>query len=621
MHLPHSPSLEKDSNSEYRSGYTSKLMEWRDVTKSTALGLYRQSPEYGLTQQYIQFLENNSFDQRRPGYRAQYKNNKMGLARRDRLAKMTDSRPLISVDSNIAAYEESAGTIEGVIRAEWLRQNMANDLVSVYDMASLHGTAFWKIGAAKNKLIVTSMGPDQVIPINPSLKSIQDSSVVLQRGFKSINYIKGLFPVSSAGIEETARSMMSMGDKYNRPNNIDQTTWEGMSTPLKRMLSATAPGTPGMAEKLYGVAELEQYYIDDRSVNESSHEVLIKDPFLSENQHNWWYKVKPGERLYPRKRLVVFGGSKLLYDGPSPYWHGMYPFACLRTNPVSWSWYGLSIYRDLLPLQKAINEIPSGIMDMVRKAINPPIIANQRDVSPSLFQQFAADMPGAKFLLNPGAEPERAFYYQQPPQLPAYVANQQQVTMGDFDRMSGSVDINALTGKNQVPGGDTIDQMRDSLQTSMRLEERYLESFLNDAGIQSVSNVIQFYDAKQRLKMLGADGITPQDFLVDPGKLHPSGLNGPPKEYFWKMFGFQVTPGSLHAGAKDKTKIEAVGLASRQLISRKEMYRMFGWDKERIDRVIEELKEEAAFMAQMQGAEAGGTRTPRSPADRQGVGV
>jgi hypothetical protein len=616
MNLPHSLSLESETNSAYKEAYLRGLQDWRNATKEQAMAFYRSSPEYGRIPEYIRFLENDSLDPRRPSYRSQYKNNKMGLARRDRKTRLTDSRPVIDVSSSVMAYEDSAAAIEGVIRAEWNRQNMASEYAEVYDMASLYGTAFWKIGAARNKLTVTALGPDQVIPIQPSRKSIQDAAAIAHLSTKSIQYIKTVYPHSSAGIDR--RSVFGAKDD-NRPHNIDQTTWENMQPGLRRLIGGEGSSPTSKHGQFYGIAELEQYYVDDRSRNESSKTILMKDPFLPVDAHNWWYEVKPGELLYPRKRLITFAAGQLVYDGPSPYFHGMYPYACLRINPVPWAWHGLSIYRDLLPMQKTLNEIPAGVVDIIRKAINPQIIANQRDVSPSMFQQFAADKPGARFLLNPGAEADRAFIYQKPPELPGYVFQQLQALSGEFDRQAGSVDTSALTGKNQVPSGDTVDQMRDNLQTSLRLEERYLESFLNDSGTQTVSNVIQFYDASMRLKMLGADGVTDQDFLLDPGKLHPGKNSGLPKEYFWKMFGFRVVPGSTHSGARDRAKLEAVELYARGMISLRESYRMMGWDSERAERVMAEKAEEAAMLAgpgmgePPMGGGAGGTRTPRPP--------
>ncbi len=189
--------------------------------------------------------------------------------------------------------------------------------------------------------------------------------------------------------------------------------------------------------------------------------------------------------------------------------------------------------------------------------------------------------------------------------------------MPEFDKMSGIMDMSKLAGKNQLPSGETIDQMRDTLQTPLRREERYLESFLQRCGTQAVSNVIQFYTARQRMKMLGENGLSWEDFTYDPGNLYPGSdgdFDKQRKESFWSIFSMTVKPGSLHSGAKDREKMEAVSLAARGLISRKELYRRLEIDPERADQILQELMEEAQATASLQTS----GRAPRSVAEQGG---
>jgi len=627
--LPHPTTLEKGSNVDYKSSYQMRMADWREATKAQAQSAYRQSPEYNFINTYIKFLENNPWNPQRPSYRSSYRNNKMGLARKDRLAKISDAMPTIDISTSVEMYNDTAAVLEGVIRAEWHRQNMSQDLEMAYDMALLQGLSFWKIGSSRNKLKITALGADQVIPIQPSLKRIQESAAIAHYSWKPLTYFHKVFPYSSAGIEANAKSIQGMMQgRYNRPNSMDQTTWDGLSTGMKRIMGAQSGAAwGGSGDRYYGVAQLEEYYVDDYTRNESRNPIQMKDPFLGLDQHNWHYIVKPGERLYPRKRLIIFGGEKLIYDGPSPYWHGMYPYAALWTNKVPWSFYGLSLYRDLLPMQEMLNQIPAGIADIIAKALNPQLLTKQNTIGAQQFQAFAADRPGARLILNNNAgDIDKAFVYQKPPDIPSYVPQMLQGVLNpEFDRLAGNVDVNALADKNQMSGSDTLDSMRDNLQTSIRREEKFIETFLVDAGQQAVSNVIQFYDTPTRMKILGADGLTDHDFLYDPARIYPG-----VKEYgekFSQQFAMTVKPGSLNASQKDAVKIEAVGLVARQVISRKEYFRRTGVDPDHAKRIMDELVEEQQIinaLTQGQGVGsggAGGTRTPRDAGAREGVGV
>jgi hypothetical protein len=381
--------------------------------------------------------------------------------------------------------------------------------------------------------------------------------------------------------------------------------------------------------KLYGSIELEEYYYDDISINESKRTILMKDPFLPQSMHNWWYEVKPGERLYPRKRLIIYAGTRLMYDGPSPFWHGLYPFIDLKLNPIPWSYYGLSSYRSLIPLQDAINEIPAGVLDLTKRALNPTIITKTNVASEAAWREYLSDMPGARLKVNPQVNIGTDIQYGAIPQIPQYVGDiYQGVLLPEFDKLSGIVDVAAMAKKQQMPSGDTLDQMKDSLQTPLRREEKMIESFIQRVGQQKVSNIIQFYTAKQRMKILGSDGLTWEDFTYDPGMLYPgdetsASLDQNRKMSHWKQFAVMVQPGSLHSGARDKSKMEALALAARGLLPPQEVMRKFGYSDQEMQKFLSEMQEWQAIAGQggpqgPNGGGAGGTRAPRTTSEQNG---
>jgi hypothetical protein len=615
MRLPHSPVLESTDNTQYKDLYKQRMDAWREMTREQAILAHRNSPEYNSVDKYIRYLEGNQWDNRRARYKSKFIQNKLELARREKLALLTDSRPVIDISSTVSAFEESALMLHNLAISEWQRQNLSEELVNVVDIAMLHGTGYWRIGASHpGKTRIQSLGPDCVIPIQPSLNGIQDAVAVLCRTYKPIPYIKKVFPYTSQGVEQQAQYWnSSKGDSYMRPMHIPEQTWTQMSPAFRKIVGTPQPPISSVGVQSYGSVSLEEYFVEDNSINESTRTIVMRDPFLTLDQHNWWYEVKPGERLYPRKRLVVYAGDKLLYDGPSNFWHGLYPFVDLRLNPVPWNYYGFSTYRPLLPIQEAINSIPAGLLDMTARALNPVMIAKSNVASPAAWKEFLSDRPGAQLKVNPNVRISEDIQYADIPQIPSYVPELLgKYLLPEFDKMSGIVDISAISGKKQIPAGDTLAQMQDSLQTPLRREERYIEGFLSKAGQQFVSNACQFYTMEQRLKLLGEDGITSQDFAFDPAKLTPKTLDKEMKESFWKCFSITVKPGSLHSGAKDREKAEAIGLAARGLLSRRELFRVLGFDPGRADRIMMELQEEAQAIASMQGG-AGGSRTPRDP--------
>ena len=342
-----------------------------------------------------------------------------------------------------------------------------------------------------------------------------------------------------------------------------------------------------MQGSMFQNIEMQEFWIDDPSINESKHDVMMRHPYLSLEQHNYWYWVKPGQRLYPRKRLMVFGGRKLLYDGPSPFWHGMYPFTTLRLNPVPWSFWGLSKYRDLYPINKALNDIGAGVLDLVKLALNPIAVTKMNAMSQGAWKEFYPDLPRGKVMLMSGAQ-MTDLKYMEPPQIPQWVLLFHTYLLGEFDRLSGAVDMGSLAKKKQAPGGDTIEAMREAMNSVNRLEGRYIEDFLEQGGTQAVSNFFQYFDLKRRVMLMGPKGISWEDLNAAGPNLTPLNV---PREDHWRNFAMKIGTGSLLNNAKDRDKSMAIMLAKSGLLPVQYLYEKLEIPPEVYGQLVKEHQE------------------------------
>jgi len=575
--------------SDAQDKYYQQVQRWRESTKQEAYQTASLNPEANAIQRYINCLSGQWWDKRRPKYKSSFFDNRLENCRIADLASLTDTRPTIDVTTQIDAYKQQTQVVQNVIRYEWMRNDMDLALVSVADIARLMGTGFWKIGAATpGYMQVVPCGPDNVMPIQPGFH-IQQSSAVLYRTWKSLAWFRNKFPWRSSGLDrelEDIDQLVGGPGQYSRPSYLDEYTWNGMSPQMRRVVGVKVDTTAEARSSIFRSVELQEFYVDDPQINESKNPVLMRHPYLSLEQHNWWYWVRPGERLYPRKRLLIFAGRRLMYDGPSWAWSGLYPFACLRLNPVPWSFWGLSKYRDLLPINTAINEIVAGILDMVKRALNPTSLTKSGAVPQASWKEFFPDLPGQKLYLGPNAN-INDLRYMPPPEIPAYVFQLLQHLSVEFDRLSGQIDTGALSKKKQLPGSDSIESMRDSQSAGGRLEGRYLEAFLRDAGVQAMSNTFQFYELPIRLMMLGDAGQTLQDYNYDGPNMLPEGV---PKEDHWRNFSIMVSPGSLHGGQKERNKQVAIGMASKDLFPLLNLYQLLELPNPQA--ILDQLKKE-----------------------------
>jgi hypothetical protein len=440
---------------------------------------------------------------------------------------------------------------------EWIKSDLDLRLAEVLDHAML-SVGYWKINASLGRLNAIALGMDAVMPINCA-SDLQESSAIRYTVFKPIQYF-----IEKWG-RAVAEKVMRSGSEQYKPNEsnyhpnmmMSEYSWSRLSPSMRHMMKDRAPQY-GMSRDTdtFPVAELEEIWFEDGQTNESLHDVLVKDPRYDVNQHNYWYTVKRGERLYPRKRLLVFGGREDLYDTTSPYWSTAYPFVKFVLDPIVWGPGGLSKYRTLMPLNQGMNEISAGVFDTIKKAINQAYLAKRGSVNEADWNRFFPEIPGQKLLMNATAQIGDVKPLD-PPNLPAYVFEYAKYLLSIFDRHAGSMDVQAISRKKQVPGGDTMEQIRDAQGGPIRLEGRYIEVSLRNAGEIAVSHILQYFPRKQRYYILGNDGVTWDDYVWDPANMVPADQA---RDSFWKNFTVTISPGSLHGANKDREQIKAINL-------------------------------------------------------------
>ena len=609
------PSYDPSSanNDGYAKKYMSAMGDYQEMCKEEAMRTWKLSSEFNKIAEYINYLEGGFWDRRRPKYLSNFSDNRLAQTRYAKLSLLTDVRPVISVTTNVPAFQEQSTITDAVIRDEWTRNDLDLGLVSVTDAALLFGNGFWKITSSMpGYMKFIPCGPDVVMPIQPGFH-LQDSSAILYRTYKPLSYFQRLWPERSANLEqETTSQEQHEGTMFQRPPQISEFTWNALSPQMRYRMGIRVGGkiqTPNA--RSYPVIELNEIWVDDQSLNMSDEDVIVRDPFLPLDAHNYWARVKPMQRLYPRKRLIVFAGKRLMYDGPSPYWHGLYPFSMLRLNPTIWSFWGVSKYRDLVPLNKAINEIGAGTMDIVKRTLNPQLIAKEGAVNKDAFERFFPNMPGGKLKINNSYNAMTDIRYMDPPVLPQSIFQMAEFITAEYDRASGSIDTSNLASKGQVPGGESIEAMRDMANPAVRLEGRYIEAFLRDTGKIAISNIFQFYTRAQRLRILGENGLTWQDFDYDPKKMMTP--DGEIAEDHWRNFSMEVVPGSLLGTNKVQEAQTAMSLFKIGGISRKALLRQLGRGAE-ADQIEQEIKDEVdADISTIAGPakQQGQGRTPR----------
>lgn len=512
----------------------------------------------------------------------------------DMSAGLTDVKPFWEYRTYNKRFEAHCSIYGHLSEHAWLQRQMDMAFLACNQYAIAGGTSYlepyWDPQIQDFR--AEAWDPRDVLPIRPTTgPSIQDCYGVISRKSRSTNHVRYL-----------AKYVYERPDliRYIQPDR-DSSIAGGASLRNTRVGAILQRlGDSPFRQRLFGeqsqrdipripTTDLFTAYIDDETENETSHDVHMGS-FDKSNQplNNWSYLVKPGDRLYPRKRMIVWvnGLPEPFYDGPSPWWHGLYPYPKLTLDPVPWSYLGKAPLWDLLTLNKALNKLLRVYDDWAERLARPDIIADKNSVSQHLVDRTDTRRAGKKFRINPVAG--KGLQIVGPDPLPNDFWKGIEYYEAKIKELSGSQDISSLMKLNQMPSSDSIETILESMSLSWRMRSRVIEVFMREFATMMAYNFAQFYTLPRRLTILGAEGATPQDFDFDPGSLVPDFVDaadfdahgnitqesmdrGPLERYdrareFLRQFSFHIAPGSLLAASEIQRKLLYLQLSRAGLI-------------------------------------------------------
>jgi hypothetical protein len=557
--------------------YEGDALDWVHSALNEGEKTLRQEPMYAEIEKAIAYIMGDQISPTRPTTLANVYDNRTKHIVMQQVAALTDIHPLFGYKTQNDAFQAQSEILNNLATAWWINSKADLKLADVLRYAAGPGTGYcevhWDASAAggTGDIVLIPRDPRDVIPIRPSLDGdIQDWEGVIIRTAKTVNELRVRFPEKAHLIKEATKGSIpsrhyggqKLGKEVISPAN-------SLVTKSARNMSSAVPST-----NLYYV------YLKDRRLHTGDGPLHIGDTNTS-----WGYTVQPagskdeeGKRfdddeykLYPRGRLIICTDTTILYDGPNPFWHGQFPIARLRLDPWPWGLLGLGITRDLMPLQDALNETANGILDMVRKALRPGLKGDARAMPESLWNRLDTRLPGTKVRHNPILG---SIEYEPPPNIPPYVFDFLKMMVEEMDYHGGVANLQALSQLKQAPGADSIEQMMEALQPTLRMKGRLLEVFLRDVGEMVKSNFFQFYTMPRRVQILGEAGIDMEDFQFDPGSLVPALSKEADGDDYDRHYDVKLSrrKRALHHQKQFTFHITPNSLLSISQISRKMMY-------------------------------------------------
>lgn len=434
----------------------------------------------------------------------------------------------------------------------------------------------------KGDIVLDAYGPLDVLPLGlPRSHDLQKAYACTIRVETPIHEAWRLFPLFRDSILASREGSKGRGNVVARAVKF-------ASAVLRRF----GPGSALENEPApWQTVDIYYSYIDDDTVNRTGHDIPMGKPGTS------WFYVVPyvGKRiqigtaqdgspiwreateqdclLYPNKRLMIGTDDVILNPDPtgqvSPYWHGKYPVAQMRSDDWACNFLGFSQCRAGASIEKANNDLMRSAVDSANCRLSPPRAYDRNTMSPALAEGLNTRVPNQVIGLDmtfAGGEQLKPLLPYQNYDIPAVIPALIERNEGRITQQMGVADASALARARQLPAGDSIDKIMESLGPLIRDQSRNMEETIRFIGELWKSNFMQFITARRRMEMIGPDGITPEDFDYDPGTLIPdfTTISAASKtadkpapipgftEYFQRarwhsgIFSFSVVPYSLH---------------------------------------------------------------------------
>lgn len=590
---------ELDKSLTARKDYYTELNYWCDTAIEEGLALQQDIPELRDIQGALDYLVGMQWKEAMPSYRAKPVSNEFLTMFWETVGLLTDIRPMFHIVdiANNGKYSETQDILNRLAKgwASTAKFERTFAFCIMYGMlTSAPCKLYWNPFAkgtsgdpADGDITMEALPPSSILRLGSQTNNIQEDECVIYRKNRTLDWIKRAYPTMGKYVEpEVAKSKYTID--VQAPAGVQPQFFPPMSPGMKRLMGI---GEKETYESVYPAAEVQEFWRNDDSENTSG-----QAKRMGPASQDWSYIVEPGKKLYPRGRIFVRANGIILYDQPSPYFHRRKPFCLLELYGVPWQQYAMSVVQPWMKQQDILNQMMSGILQTIKKAINPALMASKTAINPAAMKAIDSSKPGLKITYSSLAATPPA--WQTPPVIPPYVLQTYSMILQSMKQSSGAAAVGDAMAKKQVPGGDSLEKISFAKNTPIRLMGRNAESFLDDVGYQWSANVLQFYDAGQRMELLGPSGLVKEDLDNKPGSLIPDGINS---EAFVRRYRWKTEKGSLLNAQKQENIQIAFAMRKNHDLSRHQLLKKIDWN---LDEAAndKELAEEAEAIAKAQAA-------------------
>jgi hypothetical protein len=461
---------------------------------------------------------------------------------RELVSIVANLKPTASNKSDNEQFYEQAEILNKLDRAWWYNTFADRRFRSSFQAAAVTGTSYvghaWDPdlrGYGRGDIRTDVYAADEVFLINPPKDhDLQRCYAVVMKSKVPLHLVQKAYPLRAHEIvaDYGVAAYTNQGVEYVQ---------SFMSSPLKSLSGKFGDPSTDPSD-IWPAVDLYELYILDLSINLTDRDVMMGTPGSS-----WEYKVPsygsdlqtgtngweglPLTRkatmqdalLYPLRRRMVATSTIILEDGSSPWWHGNVPLARFSFDDWWSEALGFPLTHDVASIEEETNSMLRDIIDTSHISLDPPLAYDENLVSERLALKLNPRQPSQRVKGNMSmGEMIKPLL---PPGYGAQVAGAENVVKymnEQQDFIIGRSDILSLSKAKQVPGEGTIEKLRELNGPLAEDMTRCMESAQQELGDMRRWLNFQFRTKRQRMQILGDNGLAEEDFDFDPGTMVPS---------------------------------------------------------------------------------------------------
>ncbi len=287
--------------------------------------------------------------------------------------------------------------------------------------------------------------------------------------------------------------------------------------------------------------EIRYTFVRDIRINTTGYRLPMGDPGTS-----WFYEVpsvgqdivggiKDGSpfnrkarledcRIYPQLRLLITSPSveAPMYDGPNFDWDGTMPPVQYDVDDWAWEPIGRSLVSDVGSIEVTKRRLERKMDQVLRTTLNPPMGYNRGETGGPTIENF--DIFKQDQRLGVDGEPKKVLQSILPDEVRVEEVHFKflDLLMKMREQQLGIQDLGNLANLKFNVSGETMDKALEEIGPIAKGIAAGMEAANAKVAFRLKTQIIQWYDTKRIIQIIGGDNITPEVFDFDPASMVPS---------------------------------------------------------------------------------------------------